>query len=99
MPRLTPGNKLTFISYCGQDQDLAQKLKEDLTRAGCDPWQFDLSATPGTDAWGAILEPIEKSDFLIVILSKAATTSRAVTKRKSSTRTIAQSTIQSDDRE
>ena len=58
---------------------LAQRLKEDLEPAGCDPWQFDLSAIPGTDAWGTILERIENSDFFIVLLSKEATASRAVT--------------------
>jgi hypothetical protein len=68
----------TFISYSTPDKGLAQRLKEDLERAGCDPWQFDLSAIPGTDAWAAILERIEKSDFLIAIVSQSATTSRAV---------------------
>jgi TIR domain-containing protein len=67
-----------FISYCGEDRAIAQRLKKDLEHAGCDPWQFDLSAVPGTDAWSAILDRIEKSDFLIVVLSKAATTSKAV---------------------
>src|SRR3954451_10821415 len=68
----------TFISYSSADKALAQRLKEDLACAGCDPWQFDLSAVPGTDAWSTILERIEKSDYLIVILSQSATTSRAV---------------------
>ena len=68
----------TFISYSEPDRALAQRLKEDLDRNGCDPWQFDLSAVPGTDAWGTILERIEKSDFFVAILSQAATASRAV---------------------
>jgi hypothetical protein len=68
----------TFISYATPDIGLAQRLKEDLQRAGCDPWQFDLSAIPGTDAWTAILERIDKSDFFIVIVSQNAMTSRAV---------------------
>jgi hypothetical protein len=68
----------TFISYSTPDKGLAQRLKEDLERAGCDPWQFDLSAIPGTDAWAAILERIGKSDFFIVIVSQSATASRAV---------------------
>ena len=68
----------TFISYSKADKELAQRLKEDLARASCDPWQFDLSAIPGTDAWSTILERIEKSDYLVVILSESATTSRAV---------------------
>lgn len=67
-----------FISYSGKDKALAQRLKEDLNRAGCDPWQFDLSATPGTDAWAAILERIENSDFFVVILSQSAISSKAV---------------------
>ena len=68
----------TFISYCTKDTELARRLKEDLSRAGCDSWQFDLSAIPGTDAWNSILERIEKSDFFIVLLSIAATKSKAV---------------------
>jgi hypothetical protein len=67
-----------FISYSTADKGLAQRLKDDLTRVGCDPWQFDLSAIPGTNAWSTILERIENSDYLIVILSQSATTSRAV---------------------
>ena len=68
----------TFISYCTADQTLAKRLKDDLERAGCDAWQFDLSAIPGTDAWAGILDRIEKSDFFIVLLSKGAAASRAV---------------------
>jgi TIR domain len=68
----------TFISYSESDRALAQRLKGDLDRNGCDPWQFDLSAVPGTDAWGAILERIEKNDFFVAILSRGATASRAV---------------------
>ncbi len=68
----------TFISYCAQDKALAQRLKEELGHSRCDPWQFELSAVPGTDAWGAILNQIENSDFFVVILSQAATASRPV---------------------
>jgi hypothetical protein len=68
----------TFISYATSDKPLAQRLKEDLDRSGCDPWQFDLSAVPGTDAWNVILERIEKSDFFAVILSRSTAVSRAV---------------------
>ena len=71
-------NLKTFISYCAQDKELAQRLKVELSRSGCKPWQFDLSAIPGTDAWGTILERIETSDFFVVLLSKAATESRPV---------------------
>ena len=67
-----------FISYATSRKTLAQRLKDDLARAGCDPWQFDLSAVPGTDAWQAILERIETSDFLVALLSVDAAQSRPV---------------------
>lgn len=67
-----------FISYSQEDVTLARRLKDDLTSANCDPWQFGVSAVPGTDAWGTILERIEKSDFFLVLLSPAALHSKAV---------------------
>jgi TIR domain len=68
-----------FISFCGADRVLAQRLQRDLATAGCASWQFDISAKPGTDAWEAILHRIEQSDFFLVLLSEAATQSRGVT--------------------
>jgi hypothetical protein len=68
-----------FISFCGADRELAQRLQRDLATAGCASWQFDISAIPGTDAWEAILERIEQSDFFLVLLSEAASQSRGVT--------------------
>jgi hypothetical protein len=67
-----------FISFCGADRVLAQRLQRDLEIAGCASWQFDISAVPGTDAWEAILERIEQSEFFLVLLSEAATESRCV---------------------
>src|SRR5205814_998786 len=67
-----------FISFCGADRVLAQRLQKDLATAGCASWQFDISAVPGTDAWEAILERIEQSEFFLALLSKAATQSRSV---------------------
>ena len=68
-----------FISFCGADRELAQRLQRDLATAGCASWQFDISAIPGTDAWEAILQRIEQSDFFLVLLSEAASQSRGVT--------------------
>lgn len=67
-----------FISFCSADRVLAQRLQKDLATAGCASWQFDISAVPGTDAWEAILEQIEQSEFFLVLLSEAATQSRGV---------------------
>jgi hypothetical protein len=67
-----------FISFCSADRVLAQRLQKDLATAGCASWQFDISAVPGTDAWDAILERIEQSEFFLVLLSKGATQSRGV---------------------
>lgn len=67
-----------FISYCSKNSALAQRLKDDLSHSGCDSWQFDLSAVPGTDAWNTILERIEKSDFFLVIVSAASAASKGV---------------------
>ncbi len=67
-----------FISFCSTDRLLAQRLQRDLATAGCSSWQFDISAVPGTDAWDAILERIEQSEFFLVLLSEAAFRSRSV---------------------
>jgi hypothetical protein len=67
-----------FISFCSTDRVLAQRLQRDLATAGCASWQFDISAVPGTDAWDAILERIEQSEFFVVLLSEAAIQSRGV---------------------
>jgi hypothetical protein len=67
-----------FISFCSADRALARRLQKDLATAGCASWQFDISAVPGTDAWEAILERIEQSEFFLVLLSETATQSRAV---------------------
>lgn len=67
-----------FISFCRADRVLAQRLQRDLATAGCASWQFDISAVPGTDAWDAILERIEQSEFFLVLLSEGTTQSRGV---------------------
>lgn len=67
-----------FISYCATREKLARRLKDDLSVAGCDAWQFNLSAIPGSDSWKEILLRIEKSDFFVVLLSPDALTSRPV---------------------
>lgn len=67
-----------FISYSKQDRELAKRIQKDLQIAGCDSWQFDVSAIPGMDAWDTILKRIEESDYLIALLSVAATESKGV---------------------
>ena len=67
-----------FISYCSKDEELAQRLKMDLSDARCDAWQFNLSAVPGTDGWREILSRIEKSDYFLLLLSSDALLSKPV---------------------
>ena len=67
-----------FISYSNQQEALARRIKKDLTKQGCDSWQFDISALPGTDAWTVILGRIKESDFFLVLLSKDSIRSQPV---------------------
>jgi hypothetical protein len=67
-----------FISYVAADRELATKLRADLEATGADPWQFDHSAIPGTDAWDVILNRISESDYFLVLLSQQALQSQAV---------------------
>jgi len=67
-----------FISYVDADRGLATQLRVDLEAAGADPWQFDHSAIPGTDAWDLILTRISQSDYFLVLLSPQALESQAV---------------------
>jgi hypothetical protein len=73
-----PVRPKVFISYVAADRELATKLRTDLESAGADPWQFDYSAIPGTDAWDVILDRIAKSDYFLVLLSLQAMQSQAV---------------------
>jgi hypothetical protein len=73
-----PVRPKVFISYVGADRELATQLRADLETAGADPWQFDYSAIPGTDAWDVILTRISQSDYFLVLLSPQALQSQAV---------------------
>jgi hypothetical protein len=67
-----------FISYCQTDVALAGRLYEDLLAHGADVWNFERDAVPGSDAWEPILQRIRDSDFFLLLLSVAATSSRGV---------------------
>ena len=77
-PLLMPMRPKVFISYVSADRELATQLRADLEMAGADPWQFDYSAIPGTDAWDVILNRIAESDYFLVLLSPQALQSQAV---------------------
>jgi len=67
-----------FISYSTRDREKAELLHRDLKAAGAAVFQFERSATPGTEAWNELLRWIDASDVFIVLLSKGSVHSSPV---------------------
>jgi basic membrane protein A len=58
-----------FISYSRKDLEFVQRLTQDLQSAGLDVW-YDLSGLEVGTHWGReIQEAIQKSQFIIIVLS------------------------------
>ncbi len=67
-----PDNKKgkIFISCARDDYKIAQRLYNDLKKAGYDPWLDSKNLLPGRSWRTEIRREIEKSDYFIVLLSK-----------------------------
>ncbi len=59
-----------FISYSSKDATFAERLCEDLQRAGVPCWYFPRSATWGENVWGEIDKGVKTYDKLIVVCSQ-----------------------------
>lgn len=77
-----------FISHSTQDRDFTLKLAENLSQAGIPTWLDHWEIKVGDSIVEKINEGIRTSDYLIVVLSKASTTSRWVREELSAAKTI-----------
>lgn len=68
-----------FISYSRADANRAERLAEDLGRAGHSVWLDREALVPGTDRWKqSVEEAIEAAEVVIVVLTPNAKASRWV---------------------
>jgi hypothetical protein len=75
LPELQPR---IFIAYMDEDRSLAQRLSEDLSRHGFDPWLDVDRLLPGQNWIRAIEREIEAADFFIPCFSRHATARRSI---------------------
>lgn len=77
-----------FISYSRKDQKFVNNLVEKLKRYGAKIWKDDLRIAPGDSIIGEIGKGLEKSEFIIVILSPNSIKSENVKKEISIATTL-----------
>lgn len=71
MPRIIGGLHYCtcFVCYGNPDHDFAERLVNDLRKAGVSCWLYSLDATPGQRTWGEITEQRRKAEKMVVICS------------------------------
>jgi len=67
-----------FVSYAREDSVFSLKLGNDLKRAGANVWIDQIDIEPGQEWDSAIEEAVEKSPWMLVILSPASVASKNV---------------------
>lgn len=67
--RIITGYRSAFISYGGPDEAVAQRLYDDLSRAGVRCFFFPVSATPGARLSRTMAEAIREYDRVILLCS------------------------------
>lgn len=74
---MADSNKM-FISYSTKDRVWAQKLYNDLKRAGADVFEFERTAEPGEQAWKTVLKNIASSGYFLLLVSANSNQSEPV---------------------
>lgn len=77
-----------FISYSSRDKQFTLKLAQNLKDAGIPVWYDSWEIKVGDSIIEKIEQGIKGSDYLIIILSKASTTSKWVQEELSAAKTI-----------
>jgi hypothetical protein len=67
-----------FISHSHETKGLAQKLGEELRRAGMDVWNYEVDILPGDNWAQKIGQALESSQAMVALLTPEALNSRTV---------------------
>lgn len=78
MAEQATARKKIFISYSKYDQDITQKLCNELEMHGCDCWIYTRDIAPGEDFTEAIVDAIKQSVGFILVFSENANRSQHV---------------------
>ena len=78
MAEQATARKKIFISYSKYDQDITQKLCNELEKDGCDCWIYTRDIAAGEDFTEAIVDAIKQSVGLILMFSENANRSKHV---------------------
>jgi hypothetical protein len=70
--------KTAFISYASEDESVAGTISEYLERTGVSCWIAPRDVRPGADYGSEIIDGIESSSVLVLVLSEHANTSEFV---------------------
>lgn len=73
-----PNNKKIFVSHSNDDKDLVSKVASALELFGFLPYVAELHAKPGDDLWEKILENMEDSHAIVVLLTMSGRSSHDV---------------------
>lgn len=65
-----------FISYAGPDQQFADRLAEELRGSQIDVWMDGFEIQGGDNLFEKIIQGVEESDLVIIVLSEAYSKSR-----------------------
>ena len=65
-----------FISYSRKNQSVAKKIYDDLRSQGLRPWRDEEDLLPGQNWELEIKRAMKKSDFILLLLSRQANTSK-----------------------
>ncbi|MBI3815052.1 MAG: toll/interleukin-1 receptor domain-containing protein [Nitrospinae bacterium] len=71
-----------FISYVREDMESAQRLCNDLVRAGIEVWFDKDSLLPGVEWWPEIVRGIKESTHVIALLSTRAVSKKGVMQKE-----------------
>ncbi|HKB65279.1 MAG TPA: toll/interleukin-1 receptor domain-containing protein [Pyrinomonadaceae bacterium] len=67
-----------FISHSHETKGLAEKLGEELRRAGMDVWNYEVDILPGDNWAQKIGQALESSQAMVALLTPEALNSRTV---------------------
>lgn len=71
-------DRRVFISYSSKDQSLADGLRDELARAGLEPWIATSAITPATNFAQSIAEALDHSAVLVLLLTDHANRSSQI---------------------
>jgi hypothetical protein len=71
-----------FISYAGEDLEIATRLYDDLKKAGLDPWMDKKDIRPGQNWEVTLKRAIKESKYFIALLSSTSVSKRSTVRKE-----------------